>query len=235
MDYAIYQLKSCVDKYKYLGVDMRDFAQSMQDNLRDFINLNDFEIIKSGIFEEDFSDAQKVVDCGYGQLKYDIDRLDVIHTWWNQRYNALPRDWKGDLTASYEYIVQLNGHYYLRHYSKYQKKYWSQIDHNITGQKEKQKKHKKDISVLLVMIIVIIGLVCLIASSFVVPYTINEAYEKEHHVYEFACPKCGSNNTEGFHTFWTNDGMVCANSELADYTIMHCNKCSYCWNHYLEK
>ena len=237
MHYAIYQLKSCVDKYKYLDIDMRDFAQSMQDNLRDYINLNDFEIIKSGIFEEDFSDAQRVVDCGYGQLKYDIDRLDVIHTWWNQRYEALPRDWKGDLTASYEYIVQLNGHYYLRHYSKYQKKYWSQIDRSLLNKYQSTQSTKKisqkDKRIITIITIIILAIAITTGS---ITGIVMAQYAGGY--YSGACPFCNSHKVveEYIEYYKEYEGLIYPPRNQKEeatniYIRLRCDHCGHVWKH----
>ena len=53
------------------------------------------------------------------------------------------------------------------------------------------------------------------------------------------CLRCGSNKTEAYHTYYYSDGMLCAGSDEycranADYTIAHCNNCSYYWKIYLK-
>lgn len=58
-------------------------------------------------------------------------------------------------------------------------------------------------------------------------------YAEAFHSGEFVCPVCGSSDTEGYHTFWTNDGMPCKAKELADYTLISCNHCGHGWRHYL--
>ena len=51
---------------------------------------------------------------------------------------------------------------------------------------------------------------------------------------EQICEKCHSHNTEGYHTFWNNDGTPAKNEKDADYTIMKCNDCGYTWHYELN-
>ena len=53
------------------------------------------------------------------------------------------------------------------------------------------------------------------------------------------CSKCGSNKTEAYHSYYYNNGILCTGSDEycranADYTIAHCNNCSYSWKIYLK-
>ena len=57
---------------------------------------------------------------------------------------------------------------------------------------------------------------------------------KQYHIGEQTCEKCHSHNTEGYHTFWNNDGTMAKNEKDADYTIMKCNDCGYTWHYELN-
>ena len=57
---------------------------------------------------------------------------------------------------------------------------------------------------------------------------------KQYHIGEQICEKCHSHNTEGYHTFWNNDGTTAKSEKDADYTIMKCNDCGYTWHYELK-
>lgn len=57
---------------------------------------------------------------------------------------------------------------------------------------------------------------------------------KQHHVGEQICEQCQSQNTEGYYTFWNDDGTSAQSEKDADYTIMHCNDCGYTWRYKLK-
>jgi ribosomal protein L40E len=64
------------------------------------------------------------------------------------------------------------------------------------------------------------------------------SYDKEFHVGEHTCIHCGSNDTEGYHVFWYNSGLICNgsyeyNMSHADYTIISCNNCGNSFKYYL--
>lgn len=64
------------------------------------------------------------------------------------------------------------------------------------------------------------------------------SYNKEFHVGEHTCIHCGSNDTDGYHTFWYNSGLLCNgsyeyNMSHADYTIISCNNCGNSFRYYL--
>ena len=62
----------------------------------------------------------------------------------------------------------------------------------------------------------------------------NKQYQEQHHIGEQICEKCYSHNTEGYHTFWNNDGTMTKSEKDADYTIMKCNDCGYTWHYELN-
>ena len=57
---------------------------------------------------------------------------------------------------------------------------------------------------------------------------------KQYHIGEQTCKKCHSHNTDGYRTFWNNDGTMAKNEKDADYTIMQCNDCGYTWHYELN-
>ena len=64
------------------------------------------------------------------------------------------------------------------------------------------------------------------------------SYDKEFHVGEHTCIHCGSNDTEGYHSFWYNSGLMCNgsyeyNMSHADYTFISCNNCGTNFKYYL--
>ena len=69
--------------------------------------------------------------------------------------------------------------------------------------------------------------------GFGISQSIENDFNTSHHKNEFVCSVCGSYDTIGFSTFWTNDGMICKAEELADYTIIRCEHCGNTWKHYL--
>ena len=62
----------------------------------------------------------------------------------------------------------------------------------------------------------------------------NKQHQEQYHISEQICEKCHSHNTEGYHTFWNNDGTVAKSEKYADYTIMQCNDCGYTWHYELN-
>ena len=79
-------------------------------------------------------------------------------------------------------------------------------------------------------IVVLVGILAGIVSISVC----NKQYQEQHHIGEQTCEKCYSHNTEGYHTFWNNDGTLAKNEKDADYTIMKCNDCGYTWHYELK-
>ena len=62
----------------------------------------------------------------------------------------------------------------------------------------------------------------------------NKQHQEQYHISEQICEKCHSHNTEGFHTFWNNDGTMAKSEKDADYTVMQCNDCGYTWHYELN-
>ena len=62
----------------------------------------------------------------------------------------------------------------------------------------------------------------------------NKQHQEQYHIGEQTCEKCHSHNTEGYHTFWNNDGTVAKSEKDADYTIIKCNDCGYTWHYELN-
>ena len=62
----------------------------------------------------------------------------------------------------------------------------------------------------------------------------NKQHQEQYYIGEQICEKCHSHNTEGYHTFWNNDGTMAKNEKDADYTIMQCNDCGYTWHYELN-
>ena len=51
------------------------------------------------------------------------------------------------------------------------------------------------------------------------------------------CPKCGSHETTGLYTFWSNDGNIVngsmeCNLDHADYSYFNCDYCGHSWKVY---
>ena len=77
--------------------------------------------------------------------------------------------------------------------------------------------------------------VILISGIFVLscwlPYAIIEKKYKEEHAYgKYPCPQCQSLETDGFSTFWYNNGLPLDgdreyNLTHADYSIFRCHHC----------
>lgn len=61
----------------------------------------------------------------------------------------------------------------------------------------------------------------------------NKQHQEQYHIGEQTCERCHSHNTEGYHTFWNNDGTMAKSEKDADYTIMECNDCGYTWHYEL--
>jgi Fe2+ or Zn2+ uptake regulation protein len=66
------------------------------------------------------------------------------------------------------------------------------------------------------------------------------SYNTEHAQGVFECSRCGSNETHGFSTFWTNDGMPVNGSreynlEHADYSYFSCDNCGHTFKVYREQ
>ena len=81
---------------------------------------------------------------------------------------------------------------------------------------------------------IIIGMLVGILALIVGVCVCNKQYQEQHHIGEQTCEKCHSHNTEGYHTFWNNDGTVAKSEKDADYTIMKCNDCGYTWHYELN-
>ena len=81
-----------------------------------------------------------------------------------------------------------------------------------------------------ILIIVLVSILAIIAGICIC----NKQYQEQHHINEQTCEKCHSHNTEGYHTFWNNDGTPANNEKDADYTIMKCNDCGYTWHYELK-
>ena len=81
-----------------------------------------------------------------------------------------------------------------------------------------------------ILIGVLVSTLAIIASVCVC----NKQYQEQHHISEQICEKCHSHNTEGYHTFWNNDGTMAKSEKDADYTIMKCNDCGYTWHYELN-
>lgn len=62
----------------------------------------------------------------------------------------------------------------------------------------------------------------------------NKQHQEQYHIGEQTCERCHSHNTEGYHTFWNNDGTMAKSEKDADYTIMECNDCGYTWHYELN-
>ena len=45
----------------------------------------------------------------------------------------------------------------------------------------------------------------------------NKQYQEQHHIGEQTCEKCHSHNTEGYHTFWNNDGTMAKSEKDAEW------------------
>lgn len=90
------------------------------------------------------------------------------------------------------------------------------------------RKNAKILGIIMLVVFTLTAILCVIF----VQQTENE-YNDKYHKGEFVCSVCGSHDTEGYHTFWTNDGMPCKAEELADYTIISCKHCGHTWRHYL--
>ena len=83
---------------------------------------------------------------------------------------------------------------------------------------------------IVALIVMLVGILAVIVGIGVC----NKQYQEQHHIGEQICEKCHSHNTEGYHTFWTNDGTLAKNEKDADYTIMKCNDCGYTWHYELN-
>ena len=44
----------------------------------------------------------------------------------------------------------------------------------------------------------------------------NKQHQEQYHISEQICEKCHSHNTEGYHTFWNNDGTMAKSEKDAD-------------------
>ena len=81
-----------------------------------------------------------------------------------------------------------------------------------------------------ILISVLVSILAIIAGVCIC----NKQYQEQHHISEQICEKCHSHNTEGYHTFWNNDGTMAKSEKDADYTIMKCNDCGYTWHYELN-
>lgn len=84
----------------------------------------------------------------------------------------------------------------------------------------------------------VLGMMLFIFLPILIIGNINSEYNQEHHVGEHTCIHCGSNDTDGYHTFWYNSGLLCNgsyeyNMTHADYTIISCNNCGTTFKYYL--
>ena len=84
----------------------------------------------------------------------------------------------------------------------------------------------------------IFGLMLFIYIIMIIIGNMTSSYDKEFHVGEHICTHCGSSDTEGYHTFWYNSGLLCNgsyeyNMTHADYTIISCNSCGSTFKYYL--
>lgn len=73
----------------------------------------------------------------------------------------------------------------------------------------------------------------------IIPKQSEQNWNAAYHVGEHTCIHCGSNDTEGYHVFWYNDGMLCNGSyeyniANADYTIISCETCGHNFKYYLQ-
>ena len=83
----------------------------------------------------------------------------------------------------------------------------------------------------------IIALISILVSTLAIIVGVgvcNKQHQEQYHIGEQICEKCQSHNTEGYHTFWNNDGTMAKNEKDADYTIMKCNDCGYTWHYELN-
>ena len=162
MEYEVWQLKPTLNQNKY-----KNFLSYKAPKE---VDLNDFYILAAGIFEEDFMEYE------VNSVKYDIDRLDVIacsHMEWQYKQ---PRDWKGDTTVADEFVVKLNGHYYLYTYTEYIELYggkgvWLPLAKSAIKLVEKEEDNKTEdnkgilkvlagLSVVIAIIGVIVSVCC---------------------------------------------------------------------------
>ena len=88
----------------------------------------------------------------------------------------------------------------------------------------------KNCGIILLILVFIVPL----CAGFIGMNKIRSDNNKQYHIGEQTCEKCHSHNTEGYHTFWNNDGTVAKSEKDADYTIMKCNDCGYTWHYELN-
>ena len=81
---------------------------------------------------------------------------------------------------------------------------------------------------------ILIGMLVSLLAGIVCMSVCNKQHQEQYHVGEQICEQCHSHNTEGYHTFWNNDGTMAKSEKDADYTIMECNDCGYTWHYELN-
>lgn len=106
------------------------------------------------------------------------------------------------------------------------------------NESEQKKESQKRLAVGLLSVLVglVVGLVVFGTISSVINAGTHQ-YDAQHDA--GTCLRCGSTNTYAYTTYWYNDGSLCTGSDKwcranADYTIAHCENCSYDWKIYLR-
>lgn len=133
------------------------------------------------------------------------------------------------LSKEEKYLFQNIGLLYLEKRTKE-----SEQEKELEQKKESQKRLM--MRLLSVLVGLVVGLVV-----FGIIFGVNNAdthqYDAQHDA--GTCLSCGSTNTYAYSTYWYNDGNICTGSDKwcranADYTIAHCDDCSYNWKIYLK-
>jgi DNA-directed RNA polymerase subunit RPC12/RpoP len=78
---------------------------------------------------------------------------------------------------------------------------------------------------VLIVIGILLVIALIIAGICIAQENSNDA--ATHQVGKYSCPACGSRDTSGHTTYWTNDGMYVKHKDLADYTLFRCNYCNH--------